>query len=610
MKTKIVSSLIIASSMAMTPSAKAEDDVQLSPEVVVTASRIAQTLEDTLAAVTIITREDIEKKQPRSIMDLFKNVPGLSLKNNGGQGKSTDVYLRGSESDHVLVLIDGVRVGAASSGTTSFQHIPVEQIERIEIVRGPRSHLYGSSAIGGVIQIFTRRGSDALKTFGSVGYGTHNSREANGGFSGSAGETQFALNMGKRRTDGFDSYIKNVSTEPDKDGYSQQNISGRLSHDFDNGLELEIHGSVTESSTQFDGTSRNETDASQRIIGFKATKDITDYWDMSLNTSRNLDLTTNDKDGTFYSSFDTIRDNATLQNSFYINDENTVVAGLDYQLDQVQTSKGAGEYYGDKERLNSAAFGQYIGEYGDHNVQLSLRFDENEQFGDHTTGSVAWGYSFLPNMEVLASYGTAYKAPTLNEIYYPDYGSLTIQPEESKSYEIGLRGREAMGNWAVYAFQTDVKNLIAQTSYPDPVENIASAKIRGVEAEGSLKIDNLNVASNISYVRPENRSAGANYGNMLTRRAKWHGNLNLDYQIDDYTLGADFNYVGNSYDNAGNTRKLKRYNTVDLRGAYALTLDWDIELSANNVFNRDYQNASYYMQDGRNFFLRLRYALD
>ncbi|MBL6945603.1 MAG: TonB-dependent receptor [Rhodospirillales bacterium] len=590
----------------------AEDTIIQAPDVVVTASRVAQTVDDTLAAVTVITREDIEKRQPRDIQDLFKSVPSVSIVNNGGLGKTTTFALRGTETKHVLILIDGVRVGSATRGLTPLQHIPVEQIERIEIVRGARSHLYGSDAVGGVIQIFTRGGGNKTHTYGSFGYGSHNTMDANAGLSGTVDKTGYSLNLGKRRSNGFNSCGNGVDKpasgcrklEPDDDRYDQTSASGHLSHDFENGFSLGTRGSFAEAANENDGNTSNETRSSQRVLGFNVGKDVTDFWDVKLTTARSWDLSDNYLDDTYVSTFDTIRDSATLQNDIVINDEHMLVVGGDYLHDKVKSSTN----YAKTTRGNYGIFGQYLGEFGDHSVEASLRRDDNEQFGNHLTGGGAWGYSIRRNMELFASYATAFKAPTFNDLYYPTTGSATLKPEESKSYEIGLKGREKIGRWAVYGFLTNVKNQITYMGWNVPYENLDNARMTGFEAEGEVSWKNWDLAGNVSYVDPENRTGGSNRGNDLRRRPRWRGNLSVGHQIDDLHLGGDIHVVGQSYDDAANTRELKQYATLDLKSSYALTPDWDVEFSANNVTDRVYHTASFYNADGRNFFLKLRYS--
>jgi vitamin B12 transporter len=605
--------VIVAGSMVLPLAAQAAD-ISANKEIIVTGSRIAQTVDESLSPVTVITREAIEEKQPKDIQDLVRDLPGISMVNSGGLGKSTTISLRGSENNHVLVLIDGARVGSATSGQVSLQHIPVDQIERIEIVRGPRSHLYGSSAIGGVVQIFTRKGSKKTRHSGSIGYGSHNTVEANTGITGSSGKTQFAANVGFRRSDGFnscgDGQTKPASgcrvIETDKDGYKQRSFSGSVSHEFENDFELELLAQVANDTTEFDGSSQNSSKDKQRLLGVNADKGINDIWDIKVTAARSWDLGSNYFNGAFSSKFNTVRDNVSWQNNVSVSDTDTVVVGVDYLNDKVDSTTS----YAETERYNYGAFGQYIGEFGDHNTQLSLRGDDNEQFGNHYTGSLAWGYNIRPDLEVLASYGTAYNAPTFNELYFPGFGSTSNRPEESRSYEVGVRGTQSLGTWAVYAYQTNVKDLIAFDSDTSLAGNINSARIRGVEAEGRMAWAKWDISGNANYIDAKNRSDGSNRDNQLTRRPKWQTNVTVSRQIDDIKAGATLRYAGVAYDNASNSRKLNAYKMVDLRGAYAIKPNWSVELSANNIFDEDYQTASFFNQDERNYFLRLRYVPD
>jgi vitamin B12 transporter len=592
---------------------QAADDLT-NPDIVVTGSRIVQTIDDSLPPVTIITREAIEIKQPRDVQDLVRQIPGVSLVNSGGLGKSTSISLRGSESNHVLVLVDGVRVGSATTGSVALQHIPVQQIERIEVVRGPRSHLYGSSAIGGVIQIFTKKGSKKLQHSGSIGYGSHETMEADTGISGSVDNTSFAANVGMRRSEGInacgDGQIKAsggcFALEPDKDGYKQQFFSGTISREFENGLDLEFQAQAANDATEFDGNSQNQGKGKQRLLGVNVDKEMNDTWGLKVSTSRSWDLTHNYKNSVFASTFNTVRDNASIQNDLQITDTDLVVLGVDYLNDKIKSTTS----YAETSRFNYGAFGQYIGEFGDHTAQLSLRGDENEQFGNNFTGSAAWGYALRPDLELLASYGTAYNAPTFNELYFPSFGSESNQPEKSKSYEIGVRGTESLGTWAVYAFQTDVEDLIAFDSDTSLAANIDAAKIRGIEAETSLTWAAWEIDSSASYIDARNKSSGSNHDNRLTRRPKWNGTVNVSRKIDDFRVGASAHYAGVAYDNASNARKLAPYKTVDLRGSYDVRKNWRMELSANNIFGETYQTASFFNQDERNYFLRMRYVPD
>ncbi|MEG7385958.1 TonB-dependent receptor plug domain-containing protein, partial [Pseudomonas aeruginosa] len=311
---------------------------------VVTATRTAQTASQSLAAVSVIDREDIERSQARSVPELLRQVPGVSLANNGGFGKNTTLFLRGTESDHVLVLIDGIKVGSASAGLTAFQDLPVELIERIEVVRGPRSSLYGSEAIGGVIQIFTRRGDgQGAKPFFSAGYGTHQTLEGSAGVSGGAGNGWYSLGVSSFDTAGINT--KRAGTagyEPDRDGY--RNLSGNLrgGYRFDNGLELDGTLLRAKSHNDYDQVFGNSgfnanADGEQNLVGGRARFTPFDPWLVTLQAGRSEDKADAYQDGRFYSRFDTRRDSLSWQNDLTLAEGHVLTLGYDWQKDEISS---------------------------------------------------------------------------------------------------------------------------------------------------------------------------------------------------------------------------------------------------------------------------------
>lgn len=246
------------------PTDRSQTDGALAP-VVVTASRIAETADQALASVTVITREDLERGQVPSVEDALRTVAGITVSRNGGRGKNASVFLRGAESDQVLVLIDGIKVGSATVGQTAFQDIPIEQVERIEIVRGPRSSLYGSEAIGGVIQIFTRRGGGTLRPYASLGTGSHSTATVLAGVQGGGERSWYNLSFSNLDTQGFNAcsppnaFSGCFALEPDRDAYRNRSYSLRAGHRFQNGMEVDVHALRAEGENEFDGTFVNES---------------------------------------------------------------------------------------------------------------------------------------------------------------------------------------------------------------------------------------------------------------------------------------------------------------------------------------------------------------
>ena len=579
--------------------------------IIVTATRTAQTADETLSSVTVITRKEIERQQAQFVQDLLRGIPGVDIANNGGPGKATSVFLRGTESDHVLVLIDGIKVGSATLGTTAFQDIPVEQIERIEIVRGPRSSLYGSEAIGGVIQIFTRKGGGPLKPYFSLGGDSYHTYNASAGVSGGGERGWFSLNASGIDTEGFNACDGKPSpggagcftTEPDKDGYRNLSGSLRAGYRFDNGLEMDVHALRAEGKNEFDGSFVNESESVQQVVGGTARFSPADIWHITLTAGRSRDESDNFKDGAFQSRFDTQRDTLSFQNDLSIAPDHLLTVGGDYQDDRVDGTTA----YAVTSRDNTGLFTQYQGRFGAHDVQLSLRRDDNEQFGNRNTGGVAWGYALSEGLRLTASYGTAFKAPTFNELYFPGFGNPNLRPEESDSIELGLSGKATWGHWSLNAYETRINDLIAFDASTFAPANIDQARIRGLEAVLGTRIGSWDLNTNLTLLDPENRSGGPNDGNVLPRRARQSLRLDADRDFGRYRLGATLLAAGKRYDDLANTRELGGYATIDLRAEVALAKDWRVQARVENLLDKDYETAAFFNQPGRSLYLTLRY---
>ena len=571
---------------------------------IVTATRTAQTVEQSLAAVTVLDRERIERSQAASLPELLKQVPGVSLTNSGGPGKNTSLFMRGSESDHVLVLVDGVKIGSVTGGGAALQDLPLELIERIEVVRGPRSSLYGSEAIGGVIQIFTRKGQgEGAKPFFSAGYGTHDSYSGSIGVSGGDGRGWYSLGASGSDTDGINA--KSVQTsgyESDADGY--RNLSATLSagYRFDNGLELDANVLRAKSHNDYDSVNSKRTagfganaDGESRVFGTRARFSPLERWAVTLQAGRSEDDSDAYQDGRFYSRFDSRRDSLSWQNDIELAVGHTLTLGVDHQHDEVDSTAT----YAEDSRDNDGYFAQYLGQAGRHDWQVSLRHDDNEQFGQHDTGNVGYGYGFTDWLRGSISYGSAFKAPTFNELYYPDYGNPNLEAETSRSLDIGLAGELGWGPWAVNAYRTVIDDLIAYDASIFGPANVQEARIRGVELVVGSQLMGWDWSANYSLLEPENRSAGANRGNELTRRAKQLFNFDVDRRLGAFSVGASLHAEGQRYDDLANQNELAGYATLDLRGEYRMSPEWRLQARVANLLDADYETARGYNQPGQ-----------
>jgi vitamin B12 transporter len=574
--------------------------------IVVTATRTSRTVDETLAPVTVITREDIETRQIRSVQDLLRGGAGVGLGNAGGPGKATNLFLRGTESDHVLVLIDGVKVGSASLGLTPFQDLPIEQIERVEIVRGPRSHLYGSEAIGGVIQIFTRRGGGDLTPSASIGGGTYGTRTASAGLSGGGENAWFNIGLSDESTDGFDACRgePNVAgcftVEPDDDGYENTSGSFRAGYRFKGGAEIDLRYLDSDNETEFDGAFQNETETGQEVLGAGLRASFGEDTLFKLDLGRSKDLSTNFTDGAFASRFDTDRDSASLQVDRFVGDRHILTAGVDYIDDHVDSDLD----FVETERDNVGLFAQYQGSFGPSELQVALRRDDNEQFGGETTGGVTLARRLSSGQRVTAAYATAFKAPSFNELYFPGFGNPDLDPESAENFELGLAG--AGGAWAVNLYHTNIDDLIGVDPDTFAPINVDAARIRGIEFVLNKTIAKWRTSAALTLLDPENRAA-AFRGNQLPRRAEQTFRIDLDRDFERFSVGATLVAEGRKFDDLSNTRVIDSYATVDLRGSMIIARHWTVQLRVENLFDEDYETASFFNQPGRGAYLTVRY---
>lgn len=581
-----------------------------SDPIIVTATRTAQTANETLASVTIVTREDIEELQATSVQDLLRTVPGINITNSGGAGKTTSIFMRGTQSDHVLVLIDGVKVGSATLGTTAFQHIPVEQIERIEIVRGPRSSLFGSEAIGGVIQIFTRKADGETRPYFSLGVGSFETTNLSAGVSGNGGRSWYSVNATGIDSEGFNAcngstapFAGCFTIEPDKDGYENQSISFRAGYRFENDLELEVQALRADGETEFDGSFQNSSESIQQIVGSTLRFSPNDIWHLKLAAGNSVDDSDNFIDGVFASRFKTERTTFSWQNDLRISPMQLLSLGADYQDDEIDSDTP----YPVTSRDNVGLFVQYQTDYSGHDLQFSARTDDNERSGNSNTGGFGWGTDLNQNLRITASYASAFKVPTFNELYFPFFGNENLDPEESRSFELGINGEADWGGWSLGAYETKIENLIAFDSSTFLAGNINDARIRGIEATLSTQLQSWNLDSNLTLLDARDRSDSDNRNNLLPRRAEESIRVDANRQFGRYKVGFTLIAVGERYNDLANETLLDSYTTVDLRLEYQLAKQWLLQARTENLFDEDYETAELFNQPEQSFFITLRY---
>lgn len=584
----------------------------IADETVVTASRILQPQNAVIADTTVITSEEIRRAGAQSLIELLQAQPGVEINNNGGPGKVSGIFLRGTNTDHIVVLIDGMRVNSATTGTTAFENIPLAQIEKIEILRGPASSLYGADAIGGVIQIFTRKGEGAPRFHAGAGYGSYNTKTAEAGVSGSVNDTSFALNVSSLDTDGFSSYRTSGPRFRDDDGYRNLAFSGSLSHEIAAGHEIGIRLYQSEGHTNFDSrfNATNFSDHAnlyQLSYSVYSKNQLATNWFSTLKAGEGIDETESFMEfGRSY--FKTRQRQYSWQNDVVL-PVGTLTLLYDKLEQRIETTAG----FQTNARDNEAYMIGYVADMGSHSVQANYRSDHNSQFGTNDTGNLGYGYRFNQYWRATASYGTAFKAPSLNDLYFPFFGNPDLQPEKSRNMEASVRYEDDNRNLSFTVYENRIRDLIAIDLMLFQPFNVNDARIQGMTLAGGQRWANWQLRGNIDVQSPRDE----NTDEMLVRRANRHASFNLSREWGDWRFGGEMVASSMRYNDAQNTQRLPGYAIFNLTADYEINSDWKLYARINNLLDKDYTLAYdgdpsaggfVYNTAGTNLFINVRYS--
>ena len=584
-------------------------------EVVVTANRRAQTVDDTLVSVSVIGRKQIEQSAATNMPELLQGVAGITMSPKGGYGSNSTMHLRGTNAGHVLVLVDGIKVGSATTGQFSWEHLPPSLIERIEVVRGPLSSLYGSEAIGGVVQIFTRKQTKkGLTAHIEGGLGNRRTQDSTASIAGSDGKNYFSLAMSRFASNGFNAMTlpSGENPKPDDDGYLNLSFSARLGRRLHNG-EIEVTWMRVEGDNDFDDRFSSSTDHTsetlQQTAGMSLRVSPMKNLEVSITGSATKDSVENFADGTSDGQFTTKSTALAGQGNLLLGDNHILTTGIDARHEQVSGISA----YDVTTRDLLGLFMQLQSTFGKHDWQLGGRWDDIEEVGKHTTYNAAWGYNLPYGMRLTASHGTGFKAPTFNQLYYPEdmfgIGNPNLKPEKSKSWELGLDGKVQNWRWSVHTFHTKVENLINWTPVDseDPFgqwnpSNIATAKIQGVETTLRGSVQDWDMGLNMTWMNPKDDITDKRLTNRPTKTLQ----LDLDRTLlEDWRLGTTLHLQDHQYGNASNTERVAGHGVVHLRGEYTFAKNWLAKASIKNLLDHNYQATRNYNAMGRMFLLTL-----
>ena len=576
----------------------------LGAETVVTATRLPQRLSSTLQSTTVITAQDIAESGPQTLTALLQRLGGVEIASNGGGGQPSAVFMRGANSAHTLVLVDGMRIGSATTGTTAFENIPLDQIERIEIVAGPLSGVYGSDAIGGVIQIFTKGARTAPAYALSAGYGTYDTKAVNASFRRSVNDLDVALAAGYFDSAQFDATRPTIPFDqhnPDRDPYRNANASAKLAYRFGTDHEIGVTGFFSDGKTHFDNGPATDDVNRQKLGAFEiySRNQLTPLWQSRVRVGRGTDdiVTT----GLFLAKFRTDQDQATWENTFSV-PGGSLVAGAEYLRQKITSDTD----YAKTARTIGSAFAGFVGDYGLHGMQANVRYDDNSQFGGHTTGSLGYGYRVNESLRLRASAGSAFHAPTFNDLYFPFFGNPDLHAERSVSGDVGLDWQYGAHRVTATWFENRISNLIVFDLATFLPQNLDKARIRGGEFGYQGMLSETQLRAKLTLQRPENEANGS----QLQRRAKAFGSVDASRTWQQWKFGGELVASGARFDSSNEdpATRMGGYALLNLFAAYRFADGWIAELRWNNVTDKSYELAKHYNTPGSNVFVWVRWT--
>ena len=568
-------------------------------ENVVTATRSPTRTDDLVSEVVVVQRSQIEASTARTLPELLARTAGLQVSANGATGKTSSVFRRGTESRHTILLIDGVRFGSATAGTPSWDNIPLEMIERIEVLKGPASALYGSEGVGGVVQIFTRQGKPGFHPYASATVGSERWRQWTGGFTGGQGGWTWALGLQQLRERGLSSTNPKVqfgNFNPDLDPFTQDALNASVALQINPGWRADASLLYSDGVSHFDDGPGVDARSAVRVATLQAGIQgrLTPGWQTGLRFAQGTD-TSNVITAVMPGAFKTQQDQWTWQNDIDT-PLGLLLAGLEHREQKISGSTA----YTVTQRTIEGVFAGLNGSQGDHSWQLNARHDRNSQFGGKSTGFAGYGYRISPAWRVNVSHGTSFVAPSFNQLYFPGFGNAALQPETAKNTDLGLTWAAGGHEVKLVRFDNRIRSYMTNTTLPI---NIPRSRIDGWTLGYEGKLGAWSLRAGLDTLDPRNEANGR----QLPRRAKEQLSLGADRRSGAWRYGASLLHVGTRFDDAANTRRLDAYTTLDLYTDWQVARDWSLQAKVNNLTGRTYETSYGYNQPGRAVYFTVRW---
>ncbi len=595
------------------------DPTDVADPIVVTATRMPMRYNKLISDVTVVDEEQIRDYSPaQPISDVLANTPGVTVRSSGGLGTATTVQIRGATNAQTILLIDGLRLNSATTGAPPWAYIPMPQIGRMEVVRGPTSSSYGSDAIGGVVQLFTRKGEGPTKFYADAGYGTYNTTSQNIGVEGSQDGFSYSVYGSNTHSVSFPTFVQGYSASatsgynPTPASYTNTSASGNFAYTVFPGQEIGVkalwgngQNGFTNSKTQM-ATNLS----SLNVFSAYSKNRIVDDWSSLIRIGSSQDNTRSWYANNSQSVFNTTQKQAQWQNDFRLPIGNAMLAYEFLNQAVVSTTN-----YNQTSRNINTVQGGWNADIGNHLMQVNLRNDDNSQFGNATTTSLGYGYFILPTVRGTASWGTGFQAPTFNQLYYPGSGTPNsaysytgnpnLNPTRSENTEAGLRYNDGVHSAGVIYYYNNITNLVNYNSNYSSYVNVGRSVIQGVTTSYDGRLLGLNIMGSVDYQNPLN----ADTGTWLAYHPQGFGSLTVEKAVTDWKLGAQMQAQGSQQTSPGSRSNatLGGYTLFNLYGNVKIYKDVSLFARLNNIFDKQYQTIQNYETPGSNVFVGLRF---
>ncbi len=591
---------------------KPEDTTDKNPsyQITITADRLEESVTQTSDSVSVITRDEIETHQWHYVLDALRQVPGVSIVQSGSPGKVTSLFLRGAGSAQVLVFIDGIPINNPYFGGISFEDLTTDNVERIEVLKGPQSPLYGSDSIGGVIQIISRKGQQGNQIHAGFEAGSFQTFREKAGISGAQDAFDYALTFSRQDSDG----------QTSNDAFNENVISGRGGIRLSDRTNLSFTGQMYDSeigipfhfvfdpilfATVIEASPLQRGTSNLALIGTGLQHTSGAYLNLNASFAYTRRDFHSEDPGTFFAASDNKSDvfQLTLQNDFQLGAGNTLSAGYEYEHQKIEAQDSSNGSYPLKSVDDNALFVQDKLESGPWILTAGVRWDHYNTFGDTTNPRVSVAYKLQEEWKVRGSYGRGFRAPSAGDLGLPFFGNPDLKPEQSESWEVGTDYYHHNSDFSASYFHNAYDDLITFDPATFIAGNVANAKAQGLELAYSTSYGNWRFGAGYMFLDTEDEATGL----QLPRRPKHSGSFQVAYKTSRWEASLNLNSIGDRLEsdflafppadvfNPG-------YTKLDLAGRYEL-LSWlKLKGRIENLTDAEYEEVLFYKAPGIGFY--------